>query len=235
MRQRSWNTGGVAFLVAGLAWAAWFFLETAPPRMGYDDTDSPAESLRFLSDHPGAWAQAGVAFFVLAVALVVAAFALAERLDARAPGVGSRASTTFGVLGAAFFVGHGAVRMSEGPVRYIESLDRTWGEAAYVATQMAGVHLMAAAALLCVGLWAGSVALVGWRSGVLPRWLAVTALFPALRLVAVLGPLGLAGAADGLWIAFMASIAMTPVWLLAMGVWMLREPARSAPAAPEEA
>ena len=92
-------------------------------------------------------------------------------------------------MSAAFFLGHAATRMSTGPILHIDSLDGDWGEAAYVAIQMTGTHLMGAAALLAFSLWAATVAVIGWRSGTLPRWLCVLAVFPAIRIVAILGPL----------------------------------------------
>lgn len=216
---------GIALVVVGLAWAVWFFLETAPPRLGFDDTDNPAVSLQFLRQHAVIYGQSGVTFIVLAVALIAAVLGVADRLSARSDSMATRITTVMGVLSAAFFIGQGTIRMSAGPLLHIDGLDRQWGEAAYIAVQMVGTHLMAGAALLTFGFWAGGVAIVGWRSRAVPRWLALLALVPAMRLVAILGPLGLGDGPDIVWLAFMASIASTPVWLLLFGLTLLRDPA----------
>jgi len=222
------RAGGLAFIVAGLAWVAWFYLESAPPRMGFDDTDNPAVSIRFLQDHVIAYGQTGLALIVMAIALVVGVLALADRLAPRADPVAVRAATTFGLFSAAFFLGHGVIRMSAGPILHINSLDSRWGETAYLAVNMVGTHLMAQGGLLSLSIWAALAALSGWRTGTLPRWLCLLSVLPVLRLVAILGPLGLGDGPDGIWLAFMASILGTGVWLVLVGVVLQHRPAQTA-------
>ena len=47
MRSRS-KVGALALMAFAIAGIAWFTLELAPPNMGFEDTDSPSVSLRFL-------------------------------------------------------------------------------------------------------------------------------------------------------------------------------------------
>lgn len=150
---------------------------------------------------------------------------MSDRLAARSESLATRFTTVIGLISAAFFLGHGVIRMSAGPILHIDELDRQWGEAAYLAVQMVGTHLMAQAALLTFALWASGVAIVGWWSRAVPRWLSVLAIVPAMRLVAVLGPLGLGEGPEIVWLAFMGSIAGTPVWLLLFGLTLLRRDA----------
>ncbi len=220
--------GGIALIVAGIAWAVWFFLESAPPRLGFDDTDSPAVSLRFLQAHSIVYGQMGLTLIVLAVGLTAGVLAVADRMPGRYA-LGTRIATVFGLFSAAFFLGHGVLRMSAGPILHINGLDGDWGEAAYIAVQMIGIHLMAEAGLLMFALWAAAIAVVGWQTGALPRWLCVLAIVPALRLVAVLGPLGLGDGPDVVWVSFMISIAGTMVWLVLFGLVLLRRPAAPVP------
>lgn len=224
------RAGGLAFIVAGLAWVAWFYLESAPPRLGFDDTDNPAVSLQFLREHATIYAQAGLTVIVMAIALVVGVLAVTGRLASRADPVALHATTAFGLFSAAFFLGHGVIRMSAGPMLHIDSLNHDWGEAAYVAVQMVGTHLMAAGGLLALSIWAAAIAVLGWRTGALPRWLSILAVVPAMRLVSVLGPLGLGDGPDVIWLAFMASILGTGAWLVLFGVALLRRPASEAAA-----
>jgi hypothetical protein len=92
---------------------------------------------------------------------------------------------------------------------------------------MVGIHLMAQGGLLSMAVWAAGVAIIGARTGALPRWLCLVAIVPALRLVAFLGPLGFDGP-DAVWLLFMASIAGTTVWLVLFGIVLLRRPAATA-------
>lgn len=222
------RTGGLALIVAGIAWGAWFFFESAPPRLGFDDTDDPAVMLRFLQEHPAAYAQAGVALFVLAAALVVGVVAVGERLGERAGPLAARSVSAFGLIAAAGFLGLGATRMTAGPLAHIAGLDPAWGEAAFLAVQMLGTHGFAQIALLAFAAWALGVAVVGWRSRAIPRVVAMLAVLPGARLVAVLGPLGLGDGPDAVWVLLMASIGATLLWLLVIGAVLLRR----APVAP---
>jgi hypothetical protein len=217
------QAGGIALVLAGIAWAVWFFLESAAPRLGFDDTDNPAVSLEFLRAHSIVYAQMGVALMVLSMSLVGAVLAVGDRIGARGTPLTSRSTTVFGLFSAAFFLGHAALRLSAGPILHIDSLNSNWGEAAYITIQMVGIHLMAQVGLLAFSLWALGVAIVGWRSRAIPRWLSALAIVPALRLATLLGPLGFDGP-DVVWLAFMISIAGTVVWLVLFGLVLLRRP-----------
>lgn len=218
------RAGGLALLVAGIAWGAWFFLESTGPRLGFEDVDDPSVMLRFLGEQPTAFAQTGVALFVLAVSLVVGVLAVGERLAQRASPLAVRSVTVFGLLAAASFLGLGVTRMSAGPIAHIEGLQSAWGEAAYLAILMMGTHGLAQAALLTLSIWAIGVAVVGRRTRTIPLVVAVLAILPGVRLLAILGPLGLGDGPDLLWVVFMASIAGTLIWLLALGFALSRSP-----------
>jgi hypothetical protein len=210
----------IAFAVLGLAW---FALELAPPNMGFEDTDSPAVSLRFLHDHGHLYAQGGVALLLMAVSLVVATLAVWDALAARADGLALRTTTALGLFAAAFFLMHGVLRLGVGPLLYIDGLDRDWGEAAYLAIQMIGLHGFAQAAITAACLWAVGVSVIGLRTRALPVALCVLALIPAFRLVGVLGPLGILDALPGeTWFLFMASIPGLLIWCLLFGLVSLR-------------
>ena len=130
--------------------------------------------------------------------------------------------TVFGLLAAASFLGLGVTRMSAGPIAHIEGLQPAWGEAAYLAILMIGTHGLAQAALLTMSIWAVGVAVLGWRTRTVPSVVAGLAFLPGIRLLAILGPLGLGEGADILWVAFIASIAGTLIWLLALGLALSR-------------
>lgn len=73
----------IGFAVGGIAW---FALELVPPGLGFEDTDDPATSLRFLREHAEVWAQAGVVLILMGLALT----ADAGVSPGMAPGVVSR-------------------------------------------------------------------------------------------------------------------------------------------------
>lgn len=220
------RVGALAFILFAIAGLAWFALELAPPNLGFEDTDDPAVSLRFLRAHGAIYAQGGLALLVMATSLTVAILGLWAALAPRADALALRTTTVFGLFAAAFFFMHGVVRLGVEPLLYIDGLDHDWGEAAYVAIQMIGLHGFAQAAITAVCLWVTGVSLIGLRSRALPLALCVLAIIPAFRLLGVLGPLGVLP--EWGWFLFMASIPGLLVWCLLLGIVLLRRALASA-------
>lgn len=229
----------LAPIIAGLAGLAWIWAELAPQRLGLEDTDDPAVSLRFLAADPGAWTQAGLALFVSALALLVTVIAVRDRLTApHAPGaeppLAPRVLTAIGVLAVGMLLAMAAIRMSGGPVRYVQGLEQGWGETAYLVTQFVGVHLVGQVGLLLLATWIAGAAWLGAGRRVLPRVVAVLAIIPAFRLLVMTGPF-VALPGDFWWPLLMASIPTAFVWLVLLGATWPAGPrgeaaARTAPA-----
>jgi hypothetical protein len=113
----------------------------------------------------------------------------------------------------------GVLRLGVEPLRYIDGLDRRWGEAAYLALQVIGVHGFAQAALLCLSAWVAAVAVLGWRTRRLPRALCLVAVLPVSRLLVLGGPLGLGPLLpDLVWVLVMAAIPVLLIWCLVLGL-----------------
>lgn len=220
-RMASRPVGALAPIVAGLAGVAWFWLELTPPRLGFDDTDSPEVSLRFLHAHPEVYGQAGAALLVLAAMLVVATFVVADALVERPASIAVRSLTSIGLIAAACFFLHGVLRFSVQPILYIDSLDRDWGEAAFLAVQMAGIHGFAQAGTFALCLWVVGISILGVRAKVVPLTLGLIAAIPAFRIVGLLvGPF--ATLPDVLWIVGIAAIPVVMLWCVLLGVVLLR-------------
>jgi len=207
---------GLAVITAGLAGVIWFYLESAPPRLGFDDTDSPLVSLRYLQIHHVIYAQAGLALFILAIALIVATHAVGDVLASRADPLALRVVATFGLFSAAFFFMHGVLRLGVLPILYMQSLREEWGQMAYLVGQFTGIHGFAQAGITTLCVWAVGTSLIGVRTRALPIGLCVLGLVPGFRLLGILGPFGVTP--DGLWIFFMASIVGAMLWCMALGV-----------------
>ena len=143
--------------------------------------------------------------------------AVGTRTDALA----IRSTSAFGLFSAAFFLVGGAVRVgASGPLLHFASLSQAWGEAAYLAIQVASQALLISG-IVALCLWAVGLSLIGLRTKVIPVALCVLGVLPAFRLVgATLGPLGLMP--DGLWLLAMASIVGTILWCLLLGLVFLR-------------
>ena len=228
MASRS-RVGALALIVFAIAGIAWFALELAPPNMGFEDTDSPAVSLRFLHAHDEIYAQGGIALLLMSISLTVAVLAVWDALAPRVDALALRATTAFGLFAAAFFFMHGVLRLGVEPLLYIDGMDHAWGEAAYVAIQMIGLHGFAQAAITAACLWVTGLALIGLRTRVLPIALCVLAIIPAFRLLAVLGPLGILDVLpEETWFLFMAAIPGLLVWCLLLGIVLLRRAFASA-------
>ena len=213
-------------IVAGLAGLAWFWAELAPQRTGFEDTDNPATGLAFLAAHPEAWQQAGLALFVAGLALVATVLGTRDRLSVTEPDAGRgrpdspvavRTISIVGLFAAAALIGMGCVRLSGGPVRYVQGLDQAWGEMAYTVTQFVGVQLLLTGGLTLLALWIAGVAWIGGRQGTIPRPVALLAIVPAARLVAIPGLS--ASLPGGLWIVVLAAIPAAFLWLVLLGAW----------------
>ena len=234
-RTGSTKIAGIASIITGLAGAAWFYLESTPPRLGFDDTDSPAVSLQFLEGHAIVYAQAGVVLFVMAIALIIANHAVSDALASRATPLALRVATTFDLLSAALFFMHGVLRLGVQPILYVNGLRDEWGQTAYLVSQFAGIHGFAQGAITTLCIWAVGISIIGFRTRLLPTWLCILGLVPGFRLLAILGPILKSAGTDelpgGAWILFMASIVGVMVWCVALGIVLVRRTA-SAAAAP---
>jgi hypothetical protein len=235
---------GLAPIIAGLGGLAWIWAELAPQRFGFEDTDDPAVSLRFLAEHPDAYAQEGIFLAVAAIAVAVTVLAAADRLGAgstpaTSPGVdrcispmhlGDRVMTFIGQVAAVFLFGMSVLRLSGGPLLYVRGLDQAWGEAAYLAVQFVGVHLLAQGGTLALSGWILMLAWRGVRAGSISRVLAALAVIPGLRVLGLAGPFGVLP--EELWIVFMAAIPGAFGWLVLLGAsWLVasRLASRAAP------
>lgn len=223
------TTERVAPIVAGVAGLAWFWAELAPQATANNDTDNPAQGLAFITANPTAWPLAGLALGISAVALVATVLAMRARLNA-APASAARAGegrgdgsnvgvdtvAVVGLFAAAMLFGMAAVRMSGGPVRYVQGLDQAWGEAAYLVTQFVGIQALVTGGFVLLELWLIGVAWSGARRGVIPRAVAALAVIPAFRLVGVIGPFGIEF--EGAWPLLILAMPATFVWLVVTGI-----------------
>ena len=214
------RAAGISMLVFAVAGVIWFVTELAPATAGFADTDNPAVMLDFLREHPWPYRIGAISLFTMAASLAMAVLAMADIIQASGGTLTARWTTATGLLAAAFFFGHGVLRMSGGPLAHIEGQDEAWGQAAYLSVQMTGVHGFAQGAVVALCVWAVAIGVVGLRSGALPTWVSVLAIVPLLRLVgALLGPLELLP--ESLWIVFMASIVGTMLWSFALAIALL--------------
>ena len=214
--------GALSIILFALAGIAWIALELAPPILGFADTDDPSVSLQFLREHSDIYVQAGILLILMAITLTIATFAVSDVAAPRSNSLALRSTSAFGLFSAAFFLGHGALREGAGPLLYIDSLNHDWGQTAYLAVQMVGIHGFAQAAVLALCTWAVDISLIGLRTKAIPLALCALGAFPAFHLVAaLLGPLGLLP--GGLWILSIASIPGVMVWCLILGIVLLQK------------
>jgi hypothetical protein len=215
--------GALSISVAALAAVVWFALELAQPNLGFEDTDNAAVGVAFLREHSEIHVQAGIVLMVIAVTLMVASFAVSDVLAPRSNSLALRSTTAFGVLAAASFFMLGVLRLAVGPVLYINSLDRDWGEAAYLVILLLGTHGFAQAAITALCLWAVGLSLIGLRTRALPLALCALGILPALRIVgALVGQLDVLP--EEAWFVFIASIVGVMLWCLGLGVVLWRMP-----------
>lgn len=210
---------GLASIIAGLAGVTWFWLESTPPRFGFDDTDNPLVSLQFLALHSATYAQIGVTLFVMAISLIIATYAVSDALAHRANALALRVVTTIGLFSAAFLLMHGVLRLGVLPLLYVNSVRAEWGQAAYLVSQFAGIHGFVEGGIVTLCMWAVGISAIGFRTRALPLAICLLGVVPGFRLLSFFGPFG--ASLDGLWIFFMLSIAGAMLWCVALGVILL--------------
>jgi hypothetical protein len=219
------RAGGIAVVIAGLGGIAWFALELPQPVLGFDDTDNPAVSLDYLRQYPQFYPLAGVVLFIMAIAFVVASFAVSDALAPRTSSLTRRCLSALGLMSAAFLFMHGVLREAVGPLLYIDGMNSGWGESAYLVVLMVGTHGFAQASLLTLGVWAVGISIAAARSHALPIWLCVLGVVAGLRLVILIaGPFLTAASTDlpdFLWLGSVVLIPLGMLWWLALGVVLL--------------
>ncbi len=216
---------GIALIVCAIALAAVSVLEFAPGD-ARGDGDNPADSLNYLAEFGLLYSYSGFALVVGGVALVVAVVGIRHLMGQQS--LAFAAASTFGILGGGFLVVAGVMRMqANGTVPHIASLDQAWGEAAYLAVQLAGTQGLLSTGMLAAAAWLVAFGLVLWRRGA--RLPAIAAVLPALVLLILLGDLILPFivAPDELFVVYILAIVIgVPVCSLAYGVALLRDRTR---------
>ncbi len=218
------KAGPLAILAFAALGIAWIVLEIAQVGAGLSDGDDPAAALAFLRANPDAYVGAGTVLLLMAVALTVAALAVADALEAHVDRLALRSLTVLALFSAAAFLVFGVLRLSTGPLLYIDGLQSDWGEGAYLVIVMAGIHGVAEVGILTLCLWAVGISLLGFRTRTIPVAVCLLGVLPFVRLVSLLGPLGIlpADLPDGLWLVFVLSIPGAMVWCFFLGLSLLR-------------
>jgi hypothetical protein len=219
--------GALAVLAFALLGIAWIVLEIAQVGAGLTDGDDPSVALAFLRANPDAYAGSGLVLLLMAVTLTVAALAVSDVLEPRADRLALRTVTVLALFSAAAFLLFGVLRLSTGPLLYIDGLQPAWGEGAYLIIVMAGIHGLGQAGILTLCLWAVGISLIGIRTKAIPTAVCVLGVLPFIRLVSLFGPLGILpeDLPDGLWFVFLLAIPGAMIWCLALGLSLLRRPA----------
>jgi hypothetical protein len=217
--------GGVALLVVAVAYSTTWALELYRGSLGFEDADNPATMIAFLRDHPHVYTWSGIAFVVMAVALVLAVLAVREHFAHAPETVVMRTSAVLGLFAAAFFFGQGVLRVqAPGTLMHMAGLGREWGHAAFLAVQMAGTQGFASAGGFALDIWVVGTSLAGLRHRALPRFVGVLAVAPAAQLlIGLFGPL-LDPLPGAVYFLYMASILGVIVWCVAFAVLLLLRP-----------
>ncbi len=206
---------------------AFFYLASfvlASPLVGFEDGDNPLVSLAFLRQDANLYFLSGLAAVLAAILLVVSVLALNDMILQSPGSLLGRTASTFGLFTSAFIFGHGILKMNvPGTLLYMESLDPEWGQAAYLAVQMAGTQGLAAAGIFGLSIWAIGLSVAGVRQGALPLGMAILGIVPTLPWL--MGLLGRAGILpDSLWLLYIVSIILgIPIWSMVLGVFFLRQ------------
>lgn len=144
---------GIALALSGIATVLASVIEFAPGNLARGDGDNPADSLAYLNEHGTSYSYSGLALVIGGALLVVAVVGI-YRITAHMASLAYSATSVFGVLAGGFLVVAGVMRMQAvGTVPHIQSLNESWGEAAYLAVQMAGTQGLLSAGVMALAAW----------------------------------------------------------------------------------
>ena len=153
--------GALATIAAGLAGLAWLVVYLTPVTLGFDDTDNPATSLRFLREHPESYQLMGMILILFGVVLTVAVLNASDTLAARGGRLVVRSTTAFGLIAAALFFLYGvivsAVHRCSTSIRWQAS----WRRATYLVVQFVGSSHVRPGAITALAGWAVAICLIG--------------------------------------------------------------------------
>lgn len=205
------RVGGVALLAFAAALVGGFALVN-----GLEDGDNPEITLAFLRSSGALYTASGVCLILAGIALLVAVRAVED------PRLLGRVATSSGVIGAALLLVAGGFRvMGNGTLLHIDSLDREWGEAAYLVIHLVGTQGALISAFLAVSFWAIGTAIVRVRSRLIPMITIVLSVFPAaVVLILIFGPL-LPLPGEFFVVYIISAIVGIPLWCLAFGIRLL--------------
>lgn len=224
----------ISWIIAGLALLASSIAEFAPGTALRGDGDNPADSLAYLAVAGRAYLWSGALMAIGGAALVIGAVG---RLRARAGSAASmltQVALVFTIISAGLLIGAGVLRMqATGTVDHIASLDPAWGEAAYLAVQMAGTQGMMSAGTFILLAVAVTLSIGEWRTGM--RAPLIAAVLPAIALAFLFGDLLIpsleSSTTEGLFLVYVGSALLgIPLWSAVYGVSQLvarRERARA--------
>lgn len=215
-------TVGLALMASGIALAAASILEFAPGAIR-GDGDNPEDSLNYLAQFGDFYLYSGLALALGGLLLVVAVIGIYRMLSAAS--LAFTASSAFGVLAGGFVAATGVMRMqATGTVPHIESLSEAWGQAAYLAVQMAGTQGLLSTGVIALAGWLVAVALVLARHRL--RVPALLAVFPATALLVLVSDLIFPSFADNapdyIFLAYVAAAILgMPACCVGFGITLL--------------
>lgn len=215
-------TPGIALVVSGVALALSPIIEstTASPR---GDGDNPRDSLTFLAAETQTFAYTGVLFVVAAIALGVGVLGILRLVQPGGLSLAYLSASVFAVLSSGFIAVAGLLRLNAtGTVLYIDNLDPSWGESAYLVVQLAGTQGFIATATIGLSAWLIATAILATRRRL--AGLLVIALAPAviILLLAADALIPALPVPDGFFVVyFLAIVGGLPLGLVILGVTLL--------------
>lgn len=216
------RTAGITLLLCGLALAAVSALEFAAGE-GRGDGDNPAESLRYFEDFGDLYSYSGLALVVAGVLLVASTIGIYRVIGSTS--IPFSTASVFALIAGGLLLAGGVLRMQAiGTVPHIANLDQSWGEAAYLAVQMAGTQGLISSGMIAVAAWLVALGIVFARRRM---WLTVAStVFPATVLLILALDLALPwldeSNLDGLFVVYIASsIIGIPLCCLWFGVSLM--------------
>lgn len=220
MKQYS-KIAGIALIIFVVCFFAGFALEGNRETLGFQDADNPGVMMSYLKSRSDLFIFSGLLNVLMGFSLSITTLYLYESIQKKENLMLFRFGSLFALFASMYFFANGILRVqAPGTLLHMGNINSDWGEAGYLAVQMAGTQGLASAGGFAISLWVLSTSLFNFRTKIFWNglsWLGMATV--GMLLGAFIGPF--LPNTDIVYPIYILGIFMTYIWCLLFGINLL--------------